>query len=131
MMNGNASLLVLAELRLNTNLLESIAFLHGKRYYIHDMILSNKDREETAMCKELTDEQAESVVGGEVVIKGNHDRTTTIKLTELNKEYIVNQSTPHVLTIINIFYKNNRGKYARQHDYEEAVERLIYREQWI
>ena len=84
------------------------------------------------MYKELTDEQAESVVGGNIEIKDNHhDRTTTIKLNDLNKEYIVNQSFGTVTAIYERFRKKNSGKYSRPSEYEKAFEILMYSKGWI
>ncbi len=84
------------------------------------------------MCKELTDEQAESVVGGSIKITDNHrDRTTTIKLNDLNKEYIVNQSFLTVTIIYERFRKENSGKYSRSSEYERAFERLMHSRGWI
>ena len=84
------------------------------------------------MYKELTDEQAESVVGGNIEIKDNHyDRTTTIKLNDLNKEYIVNQSFSTVTMIYERFRKENSGKYSRSSEYEKAFEILMHSRGWI
>ena len=84
------------------------------------------------MCKVLTDEQAESVVGGRIEIKENHrDRTTTIKLTELDKEYVVNQPYSDVFLRYNYFKAKNRGNYAIQSDYEKAFESFMRSKGWI
>ena len=83
------------------------------------------------MCKELTDEQAESVVGGKVEIIPNPKGTTTIKLTEIGKEFVVNQSFSHVSSELNRFKEKNRGKYANQSRFEKAVEDLMRRNNWI
>ena len=84
------------------------------------------------MYKELTDEQAESVVGESIEITDNHhDRTTTIKLNDLNKEYIVNQSFGTVTAIYERFKKENSGKYSRPSEYEMAFVRLMKSRGWI